>query len=110
MVLIDNSTSKIIGCIQIEEEVKDSKIGYFGPLAVSPNYQGKKLGVYLVDVAEQVCKQWNFKELCLVTANVRTDLITWYTKLGFIQTGTSEFIHLERVTRPVHFVNFSKKL
>ncbi|KJE90382.1 hypothetical protein CAOG_01701 [Capsaspora owczarzaki ATCC 30864] len=111
LVLIKQESQRVVGCIHIEsDETNPDTTAQFGPLAVDPALQGQGLGTYLVRVAESVAQQWGCTHLGLRTANVRTDLLQFYPRLGFQLVGTAPFVQVERITRPVHFILMSKAL
>ncbi|SEB10304.1 GNAT family N-acetyltransferase [Pedobacter hartonius] len=83
----DEKTNKIVGAIYLETE--HSKM-YFGMLTVSPSAQGSGIGKSLLTYAEDHAINNNCTTLTATVIDVRSELIEWYVRLGFIRTGRIE--------------------
>jgi GNAT superfamily N-acetyltransferase len=86
--------------------------GYLGMLAVEPRLQGKGLGRRMTFAAEQ----WLLKRGCKITEltvlNLRRELLPFYRKVGYVQTGIIDF-HPDQHLRPgfrCHCIVMSKRL
>ena len=87
----------------------DGSSGYFGILSVAKSAQGKGVGRRLLDAAEQRCRAAGCTEMTLSTGEMRTDVIGWYSRLGYALTR-SETSNSGAFTRPITVVHMSKPL
>lgn len=65
--------------------------GYFGMLAVVPAHQGKGFALAMVGVAEDHCRRQGCTAMDLTILSLRPELPPFYSKLGYVETGTEEF-------------------
>jgi GNAT superfamily N-acetyltransferase len=84
--------------------------GYFGLLSVDPARQGKGLGRALVEAAESYCRERGRRWVDLRVVSVRDDLPPFYRKLGYVESGTEEFVSEFPTKIPVHLVKMEKPL
>jgi GNAT superfamily N-acetyltransferase len=84
--------------------------GYFGMLSVHPAAQGSGLGRFLVRAAERHCRDRGCTEMDLSVVNLRTELIPWYARLGYAESGTEPFPAPEKLKQPAHFVLMTRHL
>ncbi|TIW54078.1 MAG: GNAT family N-acetyltransferase, partial [Mesorhizobium sp.] len=56
-------------------------------VAVSPAFQGKKLGIALLDFADEQTQSWGLPEVRLYTNSRMARNIALYTAYGFRETG-----------------------
>jgi GNAT superfamily N-acetyltransferase len=87
----------------------DGPRGYFGMLAVNPEYQGQGLGRALIRFVEQHAAARAATTMGITVVDVRTDLIAFYQRLGYQPTGTAPYVH-RPVIQPVHFIVMEKQL
>lgn len=82
---------ELSACCQLADE-GDSK-GYFGLFAVQPNRQGTGIGrAVLAEAERRALTEWGCSTMRMLVIRQRTDLIAWYTRLGYFPTGiTSPF-------------------
>lgn len=66
-------------------------ISTFGQLAVDPAFQFQGLGGKLVEVAEQMAKRDEAKEITIDTAEGAVDLIAFYKKRGYRFVGYAQW-------------------
>lgn len=79
----DNNT--LVATIQLE---KNSNKAYLGMFAVDPMKQGKGIGYSLLVEAEKYVKnQWGCQVLQMTVITIRSELIDWYLRHGYIRTG-----------------------
>ena len=84
--------------------------GYFGMLAVHPVAQGHGLGSLLVRAAERYCRDRKCTEMDLSVINLRGELLSWYTRLGYAACGTDLFAVPTKLRQPAHFVLMTRSL
>ena len=73
--------------------------GYFGMLAVAPEFQGRGLGRVMVEAAEAHCRNSGCAAMDINVLSLRTELPPFYRRLGYIETGTEDF-HPSRPLQP----------
>lgn len=78
----ENNT--IIGCVEL---VTHGKQLYLGMLTVQPGLQGKGIGKQLLSAAEQEAARQMCTALFMTVISVRTELIDWYKRHGYQETG-----------------------
>lgn len=83
--------------------------GYFGMLAVHPDFQKHGLGKRLVRIAEALCESAGCTQMSLRIINLREELARWYRSLGYAEVGTTPYEH-RPVKLPCHFVEMRKSL
>ncbi len=84
--------------------------GYFGLLAVDPERQGEGLGKAMVAAVESRCRGRGCRHLDLSVLSPRSELVTFYRRLGFQPTGTKECPDAERLRVEAHLILMSKAL
>ena len=75
---------EILGCVMLVEQ--DSAI-YLGMLTVSPELQGKGIGKAFLAAAETHAKEVMKSIIVMTVISVRTELIDWYERHGYVRTG-----------------------
>jgi ribosomal protein S18 acetylase RimI-like enzyme len=103
-----NQNQKVIGTLLLE--IKDKSL-HMGMLSVQPSLQGNGLGKMLFSKAVETGKLLHLKNILIQVVHVRTELIAWYEKLGFIPTGNiSPFevpLEFGKPRVPIHFMEMS---
>lgn len=84
MLKYTNELDQIVGCVNLQQH--NSKI-YLGMLSVSPHLQGAGIGKYLLYAAEEYAKQVKCSAVYMTVISVRTELINWYRRHGYNDTG-----------------------
>ena len=84
----EGRSSNLMGSIQLIKELPDTL--YFGMLTVDPTLQGQGVGKILLAHAESVAKAYGFKKLRCVVIPSRTELVEFYKRRGFKETGNFE--------------------
>jgi ribosomal protein S18 acetylase RimI-like enzyme len=84
----EGAGGKIVACIYVEQR---GQHGYFGMLAVDPAYQHKGLGRRMVEVAENHCRQQGYAAMDITVLSLRSELLSFYKRLGYVETRTEEF-------------------
>jgi N-acetylglutamate synthase-like GNAT family acetyltransferase len=76
---------KLIACAMIERR---DEIGYFGMLSVDPAVQTSGIGrALLTQLETSVRTLWKCNAMTLHVINLRQELIAWYERRGYVQTG-----------------------
>lgn len=75
---------KLLGCVHLQQ--KNNKI-YLGMLTVSPQLQNKGIGKILLAAAEEEARKRNCSVVFMSVISIRTELINWYKKHGYYDTG-----------------------
>lgn len=78
---------KIAGCVFLEKKAERL---YLGMLSVSPSIQAKGIGKKLLKAAEEHAKQLHCSVIEMTVISVRKELIEWYQRNGYIDTGKRE--------------------
>jgi ribosomal protein S18 acetylase RimI-like enzyme len=104
--LAEDGTS-LAGCVYVE--LRGAR-GYLGMWSVDPALQRQGVGRQLMAAAENVFRDagCSFSDLKIV--NVRTELLTMYRQLGYVETGTAPYENRFPTKMPVHFIAMSKPL
>ena len=74
----------IIGCMNLQE--KKGRI-YLGMFSVSPRLQGGGIGKRLMEAADEYAQQVGARSIYMTVISVRTELIAWYERRGYQDTG-----------------------
>lgn len=105
-----NEQKEIEGCVFLQKN--ENKL-YLGMLSVSPVQQAKGTGKQLMSAAASYAKQQNCDSIFMRVISVRYELINWYAKQGYYQTGQTEaFPNDNRFgipTQPLEFLIMEKK-
>jgi ribosomal protein S18 acetylase RimI-like enzyme len=107
--LASDESGRLIASVYVETRAAR---GYFGMLAVDPEQQGIGLGRRMVEEAEAFCRKKGCIAMDLKILSLRTELLPFYKKLGYAETGREEF----HPTRPLkdgvecHCIVMSKNL
>lgn len=84
----EDDAARIVACVRVEAH---GPRGGFGMLAVDPDRQGKGLGRAMVDAAEERCRTLGCTEARIAVLSLRPELLAFYRKLGYRETGTEPF-------------------
>ena len=115
MLKYSNKQQQIVGCVNLQQH--GNKI-YLGMLSVVPHLQGAGIGKHLLKAAEEYAQQVNCTAVYMTVISVRTELINWYQRHGYKDTGERkpfaedgvsgkhlqqlEFIVLEKIMDKLH--------
>jgi GNAT superfamily N-acetyltransferase len=105
----------ITGAVCLERNDKTA-CWYLGMLTIKPTLQAAGLGRKLMQAAEEFAVRFGAKEMTLGVIQVRTELMAWYERRGYIKSG--EIIDFPygdtRFGEPkrddLHFVMFKKSI
>jgi ribosomal protein S18 acetylase RimI-like enzyme len=79
-----NTENAVIGCVNLQQHGR--KI-YLGMFSVSPLLQGEGIGKQLLFAAEAYAKSLHCLSIYMRVISVRTELISWYQRYGYKDTG-----------------------
>jgi ribosomal protein S18 acetylase RimI-like enzyme len=106
-----NEDNCIEGCVFLDK--KDSRL-YLGMLSVSAMIQAKGIGKQLMTAATEYAASQKCTCIFMRVISVRRELIAWYQRQGYIDTGKTEpFPTDERFgipTQPLEFVIMEKQI
>ena len=84
MLKFTDSTNTIIGCVNLQKH--NTKV-YLGMLSVSPILQNAGIGKQLLAAADEYALQQNCTSIYMTVITQRTELINWYNRHGYSDTG-----------------------
>lgn len=104
--------NKIIGSVLLVE--KEHQL-YLGMLTVSPELQNSGIGKKLLAEAENHAKVLGLSSIIMTVISVREELIAWYKRHGYVDTGEREAfpesgIHVTVSEVPLEFIYLEKLL
>jgi len=79
-----NDHGQLIGCVNLQQH--GAKV-YLGMFSVSPLLQGAGIGKKLLKASEEYALHTNCPAIYMRVVSVRTELIDWYKRHGYIDTG-----------------------
>lgn len=95
---------------QFELRNSKSSRAYLGLLAVDPTQQQSGIGTMLMDAAEDHCRGLGAGFMDIIVVNLREELLGYYRRRGYVQTGTSAFPKEIKTNQACHFIKMSKPL
>lgn len=102
---------QINGCVFLQE--KEGKL-YLGMLSVNPEAQAGGIGKQLMTAATIYARERKIPAIFMRVISVRHELINWYKKQGYTDTGVTEpFTVDERYgipTQPLEFIILEKQI
>lgn len=87
-----NESQEIIGCVYLKKEPDHL---YLGMLTVSPAFQAKGVGKLLLRAAEKQAGLWRSEKIVMTVISARAELLNWYARHGYVQTGKKQPFHSE---------------
>jgi ribosomal protein S18 acetylase RimI-like enzyme len=101
----------IIGCVNLQQH--GHKI-YLGMLSVSPPLQGAGIGKALLKAADEYAAFLQCQAIYMTVITVRTDLIKWYQRYGYNDTGERKPFNEDNITgkhlQPLEFLVLEKAI
>jgi len=103
---------QIIGSVLLVE--KEHQL-YLGMLTVSPELQNSGIGKKLLAEGEKHAKALGLSSIIMTVVSVRAELIAWYKRHGYVDTGAREpflssDIHINVSDKPLEFIYLEKKI
>ncbi|MBK6635197.1 MAG: GNAT family N-acetyltransferase [Chitinophagaceae bacterium] len=80
----ENDEQQVAGCVNLQQH--GEKI-YLGMFSVQPHMQGSGIGKQLLQAAEEYAIQLKCKAIYMSVISVRSELISWYKRHGYADTG-----------------------
>lgn len=105
-----NEQGGLEGCVFLDKRGEQL---YLGMLSVDPNLQAKGTGKQLMLAAEAHARQVGCTSIIMRVINLRDELIAWYLRRGYYDTGRTENYEapdFEKIRIPFHFVILQKNL
>ena len=104
--------NQIIGSVLLVE--KEHQL-YLGMLTVSPELQNSGIGKKLLAEGENHAKALGLSSIIMTVVSVRSELIAWYKRHGYVDTGAREDfpssdIHINISDKPLEFIYLEKKI
>ncbi|WP_395048439.1 GNAT family N-acetyltransferase, partial [Flavobacterium sp.] len=104
--------NEIIGCVLLIEK-KDQL--YLGMLTVSPELQNSGIGKKLMQQAEIFASELGLSKIGMTVITVREELISWYERHGYADTGAREPFPVSEVfsqttNEPLEFMVLEKRI
>lgn len=101
---------QIIGSVLLVE--KENQL-YLGMLTVSPELQNGGIGKKLLAEGEKHAKTLGLSSIIMTVVSVRAELIAWYKRHGYVETGEREpfpssDIHINVSDKPLEFIYLEK--
>ncbi|KAI8331244.1 acyl-CoA N-acyltransferase [Chlamydoabsidia padenii] len=78
----------VVGTVQLQPEGPEE--AGIGLLSVDHRYQSRGIGGRLVRAAMEEMKVRGYKKAVLHVLETRAELLLWYKKIGFVETGEKE--------------------
>jgi ribosomal protein S18 acetylase RimI-like enzyme len=104
-----NEMQEIIGCVNLQQH--EYKL-YLGMFAVAPFLQGGGIGKQLLLASEEYAKQLQCKSIYMSVISLRKELINWYQRHGYSDTGERNFFEEDGLTgkhvQPLEFMILEK--
>lgn len=102
----------IIGCVLLVQ--KENQL-YLGMLTVSPELQNSGVGKKLLQQAEMHARKIGLPKIVMTVISVREELIAWYKRNGYSDTGAREpfpasDVHIPIVDKPLEFIVLEKRV
>ena len=85
--LVYQENEKIIGTVLLTNKKTEL---YLGMLTISPELQNAGLGKKLLQAAENVAQTLNLPKISMTVITIREELIAWYQRNGYSDTGKRE--------------------
>ncbi|MRX40616.1 GNAT family N-acetyltransferase [Flavobacterium sp. LC2016-23] len=106
------ANDKIIGSVLLVE--KEHQL-YLGMLTVSPELQNGGIGKKMLAEGEKHAKALGLSSILMTVVSVRSELIAWYKRHGYVETGEREAfpssdIHTNISDQPLEFIYLEKLL
>jgi ribosomal protein S18 acetylase RimI-like enzyme len=100
LIFFDQTKQILIGCIHLQDK-SEIKTAYLGMLAVRPDLQGRGYGKFILSVAENYARRkYNVDYIELTVLIERRELIAYYNRRGYTETGQHRSFHPSSICHP----------
>lgn len=105
-------SNQIIGCVLLVE--KEDEL-HLGMLTVSPDLQNRGIGKNLMLQAELFALELSVSKIVMTVISVRGELISWYKRHGYIDTGARapfpvSDVYNQTINEPLEFIVLEKRI
>jgi ribosomal protein S18 acetylase RimI-like enzyme len=111
ILLYKNEQKKITGCVNLQKH--EEKL-YLGMFSVKPQLQGHGIGKKLLEASEKFAIQVKCTSIYMTVISVRTELIDWYQRHGYRDSGERKPFKEDGITgrhlQPLEFMIMEKVL
>jgi ribosomal protein S18 acetylase RimI-like enzyme len=87
ILLCRNDQNDLMGCVYLQQQEQEV---YLGMLTVSPQLQGGGIGKELLRKGESWARKKNANAIVMTVISIRTELIAWYERQGYLRTGETK--------------------
>jgi predicted N-acetyltransferase YhbS len=105
--LVAEDNGSLVGCVYLEPRGDRT---YLGLLSVDPKLHKSGIGSLLMSAAEERWQSRGAKHIDILIVSLREELEEFYSKRGYVVTGTSPFPTDVHTKLPCHFINLTKSL
>jgi GNAT superfamily N-acetyltransferase len=84
VVLVYREAETLVGCVNLQHK---GDYLYLGMFSVTPEKQNAGIGRKLLQAAEELARQWHLDAIRMSAISVRSELIAWYMRNGYADTG-----------------------
>jgi ribosomal protein S18 acetylase RimI-like enzyme len=84
VVLVYREAETLVGCVNLQHK---GDYLYLGMFSVTPEKQNAGIGRKLLQAAEELARQWHLDAIRMSVISVRSELIAWYKRNGYADTG-----------------------
>lgn len=106
-----DDNGKILGCVNLQKHEYGLHLGMF---AVDPEIQARGIGKQLLAAADEHARQNAEPKIRMDVISVRSELIAWYERHGYVRTGESRpFVNESKfgvATQPLEFIALEKQI
>ncbi len=106
-----NEEGEIIGTVNLQQHERGLYLGMF---AVSPVLQGGGIGKQLLKAADEYAKEVSVATIYMSVVSVRKELIDWYKRHGYAETGERKPFVEDEVTgkhlQKLEFITLEKNI
>ena len=105
--LVAEDEHDLAACVYLEP--REDRF-YLGLLSVDPQRQRSGVGSWMMQQAEEHCREAGARAIELKLVNLRKELPDYYRRRGYVETGTVPWPAKIPVSQPCHFITMSKQL
>ena len=87
VLLVVENDDGLAGCVCVANKGDHA---YVGLLTVAPTLQGRGTGRKLATAAEAVVEAWGLRRIQMTVIPLRHELVAWYERLGYRDTGVRQ--------------------